>query len=305
MSLEDPSFVSVWNLLDIIQFCGDRSKYIVPLYYFQLLISFLGLCAGQLVMLLIEELFDSLSISGCRHAFAFLETRREALIAVCPLLNLLSWAWLMIAQNMNQNKKLVVLRLCNELLRRISRAEDPVFCGRVYVFMFQSFPLGDRSSVNGRGTFHTENVTTFEDYLRETVADKDVMEIDDDGKVEITDPTKPEKPDATPKSKEGPKDIDALYPEFWSLQHFFSNPVMLFQEDNFKHFQKGLESTLAKFREVPKVIQAGDPEQKKAERVRSGDRGDAFASTFNPKYLTSRDLFKLEVCTNLYSGTRL
>lgn len=272
--IEDPSFVSVWNLLDIIQFCGDKD-----------------LCAGQLVLLLIEELFDSQSISGCRHAFTFLETRREALIA-----------------NLNTNKSLVVLRLCNELLRRISRAEDPVFCGRVYIFMFQSFPLGDKSSVNQRGNFHTGNVTTFEDYLQETVADGDVMEVDNDTKAEKTESndikderrpelaaTNTERTNITLENKEGKKDIDALYPSFWSLQHSFSNPPMLFKEENFKHFQKSLEATLAKFREVPKVIQAGDPEQKKAEKVRSGDRGEAFASTFNPKYLTSRDLFKLEL----------
>jgi THO complex subunit 1 len=33
-------------------------------------------------LLLVEELLDSQSISGCRTAFTFLETRREAIIAV-------------------------------------------------------------------------------------------------------------------------------------------------------------------------------------------------------------------------------
>ena len=63
------------------------------------------------------------------------------------------------------SKEMVILRTCNELLRRLSRAEDPVFCGRVYVFLFQSFPLGHKGSVNLRGEFHIGNVTTFEDYL--------------------------------------------------------------------------------------------------------------------------------------------
>jgi THO complex subunit 1 len=79
------------------------------------------------------------------------------------------------------------------------------------------------------------------------------------------------------------------------LQHSFSNPPRLFEEDHFKHFQKSLEATLAKFKEVPKVIQAGDSDRKKGSREREGDSYDAFANTYNPKYLTSRDLFKLEV----------
>jgi THO complex subunit 1 len=253
--------------------------------------------------LLIEELLDSQSISGCRMVFNFLESRREAIIAVCELQRLYAEI-LTIIQINSKNKDLVILRLCNELLRRLSRAEDPVFCGRVYIFMFQSFPLGDKSSVNLRGNFHVENVTTFEDFLRESNANDDSMQIDDDGSASTT--KEEPKPDeqaievgATDKSKDAKPttlDTEALYPVFWSLQHSFSNPPRLFEEDNFKQFQMSLEATLAKFREVPKVIQAGDSERKKGQKSSEGDDYDAFASTFNPKYLTSRDLFKLEVC---------
>lgn len=214
-----------------------------------------------------------------------------------------SVAILTLFQINSKNKDLVILRLCNELLRRLSRAEDPVFCGRVYIFMFQSFPLGDKSSVNLRGNFHVENVTTFEDFLKEPKTDEDSMQIDADGSA----PTlQEESASGTPafQAEDAEKNKDArpttldtetLYPVFWSLQHSFSNPPRLFEEDNFKQFQKSLEATLAKFREVPKVIQAGDSERKKGQKSREGDDYDAFANSFNPKYLTSRDLFKLEV----------
>lgn len=195
------------------------------------------------------------------------------------------------------------MRLCNELLRRLSRAEDPVFCGRVYVFMFQSFPLGDKSSVNLRGNFHVENVTTFEEFLTDTNINEDAMQVDNDASTptikttaELEDPTT--RPLNLRKGKEDPPktlDIDTLYPLFWSLQHSFSNPPRLFEENNFKDFRSSLEATLAKFKEVPKVIQSGDIERKKGSKPSSGDNYDAFANTFNPKYLTSRDLFKLEV----------
>jgi THO complex subunit 1 len=203
----------------------------------------------------------------------------------------------------SKNKDLVILRLCNELLRRLSRAEDPVFCGRVYIFMFQSFPLGDKSSVNLRGNFHVENVTTFEDFLQEENADEDSMQIDTDGSAPATkEDTKSDKAAAQVQDSNNSKDAqpttldtEALYPVFWSLQQSFSNPPRLFEEDNFKQFQTSLEATLAKFKQVPLVIQAADAEGKKGQQSEEGNDHDAFASSFNPKYLTSRDLFKLEV----------
>jgi THO complex subunit 1 len=169
--------------------------------------------------------------------------------------------------------------------------------------MFQSFPLGDKSSVNLRGNFHVENVTTFEDFLKESSENEDAMQVDTDASVPtVSQPSdsgegvvKLGESDARPDEAAGTTDIDSLYPVFWSLQTSFSNPPRLFEEGHFKHFQRSLEATLAKFKDVPKVIQAGDSDRKKGQRERDGDDYDAFANTYNPKYLTSRDLFKLEV----------
>ena len=167
------------------------------------------------------------------------------------------------------------------------------------MFLFQSFPLGDKSSVNLRGNFHTDNVTTFEDYLKASVAEDgdavgEPIEVKEEPKAEDTD-GKASEVEKINKEKPSTLDFDALYPLFWTLQHYFSDPPKLFIEENFKQFQKSLEATLAKFKEVPKVIQSGDSERKKGSQVRSDDNQEDFASTFNPKYLTSRDLFKLEV----------
>ncbi|KAF2178872.1 nuclear matrix protein [Zopfia rhizophila CBS 207.26] len=267
--IDEPSFVHIWNLLDILQHCGDH-----------------GQCSPQLVMLLIEELLDSQSIDGCRVVFNFLESRREVLIA-----------------NNSSNKNLVILRLCNELLRRLSRAEDAVFCGRVYIFLFQSFPLGDKSSVNLRGVFHVENETTFDDYLKPSNQEGDGMQVDT-GRTDESAKQESKSEEGTIKSTESEQtvekkaktlDTDTLYPIFWSLQNSFSNPIRLFEQKNFKEFQKGLEATLAKFKEVPKVIQAGDSDGKRTLKRKLDEDYDEFASTFNPKYLTSRDLFELEL----------
>lgn len=186
-----------------------------------------------------------------------------------------------------------------------------MFCGRVYIFLFQSFPLGDKSSVNLRGNFHVENVTTFEDYLKTSTPAEDEVPTEASNleggvkevmKLDETDVKPPEAKIAT--ADKPTMDIDALYPVFWSLQHSFSNPPRLFDEENFKKFQSGLEASLAKFKEVPKVIQAGDSARRTGGQSRSDDNYDEFASAFNPKYLTSRDLFKLEVCVTVVTLLR-
>ena len=118
----------MWDFLDLLLLCGE-----------------LGQCEPILAFWLVEELLDSQTTEGCRIVFDYLESRRERLI-----------------QKDFHKTHLALLRSCNELLRRLSRAEDAVFCGRVFFFLFQTFPLGDKSSVNLRGEYHTENVTVFE-----------------------------------------------------------------------------------------------------------------------------------------------
>ncbi|KAJ4349710.1 uncharacterized protein N0V89_008327 [Didymosphaeria variabile] len=268
--INDPSFVDVWNLLDVVQGCADRD-----------------LCSNQLVLLLAEEVLDSLSIADCHVAFNYLESRREAILSG--------------GTGTTGSKEMVILRTCNELLRRLSRAEDPVFCGRVYVFLFQSFPLGHKGSVNLRGEFHVGNVTTFEDFIVSeqsgdlVMLDAPTSQVEDVKEEAKPEETKPTEADSRTEEKPSTMDIDTLYPVFWSLQHSFSNPPRLFDDEKFKQFQTALEATLAKFKEVPKVIQSGPSARKAGSSTSADDSYDEFANAFNPKYLTSRDLFKLEL----------
>ena len=224
-------------------------------------------------------------------------------------------------KDFNQNKNLIVLRSCNELLRRLSRAEDAVFCGRVFIFLFQSFPLGDKSSVNLRGEFHVENVTTFEEPAEapETGADEQVeraaaeSETKDKAQVGESRDQQAERSNdnndqkstkatetgiITPQASKayGDRvDTEGLYPIFWTLQRAFSNPLRLFSRDFFGELKTGLDMTIGAFKKVPKVPQTKQDDSKRGTKRRHGEGHDQFANNFNPKYLTSRDLFKLEV----------
>lgn len=195
------------------------------------------------------------------------------------------------------------------------------------MFLFQSFPLGDKSSVNLRGEFHVENLTTFDDPANETKEKEtaDHMEVDTQDSNQETLAEKAEE-EATMQKKEGdvestyrqgssevavdttikqgqePERIDyvALYPKFWSLQQFFSNPTKAFDQDNFVEFKQNLELTIKSFKAVSKVVQTkgtsgkGNSSANTLKRTRSREPGE-LASSFNPKYLTNRDLFELEV----------
>jgi hypothetical protein len=63
-----------------------------------------------------------------------------------------------------KGKGLILLRLLNELLRRLpkSKTEDVVFCGRILTFLSSSYPLGEKSGVNLRGNYNTGKVTSFD-----------------------------------------------------------------------------------------------------------------------------------------------
>ncbi|PYI12070.1 THO complex subunit Tho1 [Aspergillus sclerotiicarbonarius CBS 121057] len=293
-SIEDPSFIRIWNLLDIISIFSDNEQ-----------------CEPGLIFWLIEELLDSQTIDGCRKVFDYLESRRERN-----------------TKKHFKQKSLIILRSCNELLRRLSRAEDTVFCGRVFIFLFQSFPLGDKSAVNLRGEYHTDNVTTYDELTRavaKATADLDV-EMSDGKEVPPTNEGRKEESEAqvasasgsqtpgqeTPKTprvvvsrtkdeaEEKAVDLDDLYPIFWGLQAYFSAPTKTFDPQHFAAFKTGLEATISTFKNVNTDLEnssnskTSEEIRKSTKRKRTTD-GQEIASSFNPKYLTSRDLFDLEV----------
>ena len=181
--------------------------------------------------------------------------------------------------------------------------------------------------MNLRGEYHVENVTVFEDLppraqsefedgmeldqeeKKEEATEHDVVQIEAEPVAELTkaasetpaNASKVVKFDAQDeKLKEEPTNMDRLYPIFWSLQEDFSNPTRLFDDNNLQNFQRGLAFTLAKFKEVQQDLQARgtsklpDDGKRGVKRKRSGQE-DELSSSFNPKYLTSRDLFDLEV----------
>lgn len=160
-----------------------------------LVLSLHDLIDPTLPLSLVEELLEGLPISTCSQLFAYTESR------VKPLT---------VDLHPTRGKGLVLLRTCNELLRRLSKPSQhhTVFAGRVLSLLAAVFPLGERSGVNLRGDFNVENKTHIEENdgqaAEEANIDADRDERDEIFKV----------------------DYD-FYELFWKMQRFFSDPPLL------------------------------------------------------------------------------
>ncbi|KAJ0233915.1 THO complex subunit 1 [Hirschfeldia incana] len=131
---------------------------------------------GGMIFQLLEDLTEMSTMKNCKDVFGYIESQQDILGK----------------QELFARGKLVMLRTCNQLLRRLSKANDVVFCGRILMFLAHFFPLSERSAVNIKGVFNTSNETKYE--------------------------------------KDPPKGISVdfnFYKTFWSLQEYFCNPASL------------------------------------------------------------------------------
>lgn len=159
-------------------------------------------------------------------------------------------------------------------------------------------PPGDKSSVNLRGEYHIQNVTTYDQVGPKIEPHEDAMDVDskeggEQGQGKAVSFSK--KKDI---ASEKVLDTDALYPVFWSLQESFNQPKKLFDPSHLRQFKSGLQATMAAFKANP--VQHDKKSSKQADEKRGLKRkldteDDGVLAAFNPKYLTSRDLFELEV----------
>ena len=76
---------------------------------------------------LLYDLFDAQPIAACEGIWGFLEERSVELTD-CKFIP---------SDAKNTKSKLLLLRIANSLLRRLSQERDTVFCGRIQMFLAQ------------------------------------------------------------------------------------------------------------------------------------------------------------------------
>lgn len=155
-----------------------------------------NLCTSSTPVLLLADIFETLTIERCGDLFNFVEES-------VPM-----WT----SETFFTPCKNHLLRMCNDILRRLSKSQNTIFCGRIQLFLARLFPLEEKSALNLMSHFNTENVTIFKRQTNDNgVSDggtgNDNMETEEG-----------ELPSANP------VDFD-LYTKLWSLQEFFSNPA--------------------------------------------------------------------------------
>lgn len=194
--------------------------------------------ASRIPAVVLEDLVEMQTTENCKQLWGWLEESSTAeklgsLIVGAP------------------RAKTALLRLCNTLLRRLSKMHDTEFSGRVLLFLASVFPLGERSAVNLGGKRNTDNVTVFEDEedfesTRGGGASRpdELGSADDSMEVEAT---AARGVDGSEGEDKFPIDY-ALYRAFWALQGRFLDPEkQLESEQEWSGFWTDVDKVLTSF----------------------------------------------------------
>ncbi|XP_075682483.1 THO complex subunit 1 [Rhinoderma darwinii] len=227
-----------------------------------------GICTATTPFVLLGDVLDCLPLDQCDKIFTFVEK------------NVGTWK-----SNMFYSAgKNYLLRMCNDLLRRLSKSQNTVFCGRIQLFLARLFPLSEKSGLNLQSQFNLENVTVFNVNEQESTLGQKQVEDREDG-MEIEEGEMGD--DEAPNSSSIPIDYN-LYRKFWSLQDFFRNPVQCYDKSSWKTFLKFSEEVLQVFKSYK--LDDTQASRKKIEELKSGGEHVYFA-----KFLTSEKLMDLQL----------
>ncbi|XP_071807564.1 THO complex subunit 1-like [Asterias amurensis] len=222
----------------------------------------LGICSPATPFLLLSDVFESVTINTCDKVFRFVEDRVN------------TWK----SNVLYTSGKNYLLRMCNDLLRRLSKSQDTVFCGRIQLFLARFFPLDEKSGLNLVSQFHLDNVTSF-------------------NTEPINGPLKSEDKDEAMEFEEGemassssPIDYQ-LYRKFWALQDYFRDPRQCYQKDKWRVFHRYTKAVLGAF----SSLKLDDVSASKTQDEPPTDKHVFFA-----KYLTSEKLYDLQLSDSTF-----
>ncbi|XP_041358036.1 THO complex subunit 1-like [Gigantopelta aegis] len=214
---------------------------------------------------MMSDIFDMLTLKACEDIFSLVEDR------------VTTWK----SPTFYDAGKNYLLRMCNDLIRRLSKSQNTVFCGRIQLFLSRLFPLSEKSALNLMSQFNLENVTVFDTKLEDTrhvkIEDKTIKEENmevEEGEMDESSSTAP---------------IDyALYRRFWSLQDYFRRPTQCYEKVPWKHFVLNADEVLTAFDSLK--LDDLKSQRKKLDKPRQTD-----TQTFFAKYLTSKKLLDLQL----------
>ena len=229
------------------------------------------MCHFTTPFILLSDVCDCVTLDSCEELFSFIE--KHVHLWTKPL-------FFKVGKNQ-------MLRMCNDLLRRLSASQNTVFCGRIQLFLAQLFPLTEKSALNLISHFNLENVTVFADVREDNKEDNpDKMEVDLDSSSVFSD---------------GIVDYH-LYAKLWSLQDFFRNPTQCYVPKHWKQFVSALEDILGAFSSYKLDVASGQKRRGKRQDEESRPKPEPsrkhLDSKYFAKFLTSIKLMNLQLSDN-------
>ncbi|KAK1137366.1 hypothetical protein K0M31_001878 [Melipona bicolor] len=216
------------------------------------------LATASMPVMLLGDIFDSMTLDRCEQLFTFVEN------------NVVVWKEDLFFSACKNN----LLRMCNDLLRRLSRSQQTVFCGRILLFLAKFFPFSERSGLNIVSEFNLENHTEFGSEKSEGNDLEQITKDDDKSEVKV------------------PIDYN-LYRKFWALQDFFRNPNQLYLKVHWKVFSTHASSVLSAFSSFKLEEQRNYPSM--SVKIDSSMEGSHKETPYFAKYLTNQKLLELQL----------
>ena len=170
------------------------------------------LCSPVMPISLINDVLSSSTIEHCDKIFKYIEDNFD--VWKSPIFY--------------SNIKNTLLRVCIEMLKRLSQTQDTQLSGRIHLFMAKLFSINEKSGLNLMSEFSDSKTN----YITSAEIFEQSLSKSDESKNE----SKSQAPDKS-KSKTIPINYD-IYKSFWSLQACFNKPYNLYDKDTWKEFQK-------------------------------------------------------------------
>ena len=232
----------------------------------------LGFCYHAVPFILLSDILDCITLDICELVFEFVENQVS------------TWA----EPEFYSSGKILLLRMCNDLLRRLSSAQNTVFCGRIQLFLARLFPLSEKSALNLMSHFNLENVTTYNKKAGKEVdsepKDEEAMDVEE-----------------SLETSGGPIDFN-LYHKLWSLHDFFRQPTQCYLADQWKILTANAQEVLQAFASFKLEDVTGSSSNNKPKKGKAADRlqrnpsyVDYTESHYFAKFLTSEKLMNLQL----------
>eukprot|EP00946_MAST-07B_sp_MAST-7B-sp1_P002536 g2536.t1 len=262
-------------------------------------------CAATTPFVMLEVILEACTMHECKEIWDLLEARRDIVA---------DNKFVPTEGRRNTRSKLALLRIANNLLRRLSHKNDTEFCGRVVMFLAYVYPLSERSGVNLKGDINTMHPISFED--EETFKASEAQAREEEARRrkhatgESEDSAKGGRREGAEKSNASGDDVPVdedsvdyeLYMRFWDLQRFSSNPNLPFEKiKQWKEFKADVDAILSAFEkfELKSDSAATGGLSVAPSAANSGTvsptRHLSTATVYNPKFLTSSRLLRLQL----------